>query len=202
MSDSKIFIPELWEPKIEDKFNDYAQKSDLNHFILKNTDINMNDHAIENVKNGGNSDAVNKSYVDTAINSVNTLINSINTLISSVQSKIPYMTFIKETVSGSETSVKIIQRSIENPVFTGLKPENVLLIPRVESTSNNIPLNLDAKVVSINNNIVNFNIRIENRWKQGWELDVVVYVYILIVHQMHVISEIQNDEPQPDRFFE
>ena len=76
MSDSKIFIPELWEPKIEDKFNDYAQKSDLNHFILKNTDINMNDHAIENVKNGGNSDAVNKSYVDSAINAVNTLINS------------------------------------------------------------------------------------------------------------------------------
>ena len=109
------------------------------------------------------------------------------------------MTFIKETVTGSETAVKTIQKSIEDPVFTGLKPENVLLIPRVESTSNNVPLNLDAKVVSINNNMVNFNIRIENRWKQGWDINVVVYVYILVVHQMHVISEIQNDEPQPDR---
>ena len=199
MSDSKIFIPELWEPKLEDRFNDYAQKSDLNHFILKNTDINMNDHAIENVKNGGNSDAVNKSYVDTAINSVNNLINSINALISTVQSKIPYMTFIKETVTGSETAVKTIQKSIEDPVFTGLKPENVLLIPRFEYNTNEGPLNLNAKVVSINNNMMNFNIKLENKWKQGWENNVVVYVYIIIVHQKHIVSEIQNDEPQPDR---
>ena len=65
--------------------DDYAQKSDLNHFILKNTDINMNDHTIENVKNSGSNDAVNKSYVDNAINSVNNLINTINLL--SVQYK-------------------------------------------------------------------------------------------------------------------
>ena len=195
MSDSKIFIPELWEPKIEDKLDNFALKAELNHFILKNTDINMNDHAIENVKNSGNNDAVNKSYVDNAINSVNNLINTVNALINSVQSKIPYMTFIKEIVTGSDTAVKIIQRSIEDPVFNGLKPENVLLIPRVETTSNNIPLNLDAKVVSIHNNIVNFNIRIENRWKQGWEINVVVYVYIFVVHQKTTLSIVQNDEP-------
>ena len=109
------------------------------------------------------------------------------------------MTFIKETVTGSETAVKTIQKSIEDPVFIGLKPENVLLIPRFEYTTNEGPLNLNAKVVSINNNMMNFNIKIENRWKQGWEINVVVYVYIIVVHQMHVISEIQNDEPQPDR---
>jgi len=196
MSDSKIFIPELWEPKIEDKFYDYALKSELNHFILKNTDINMNDHVIENVKNSGSNDAVNKLYVDNAINSVTTLIN---TLISSEQSKIPYMNFIKESVTGSETSVKTIQKSIEDPVFVGLKPENVLLIPRFEYTTNEGPLTLNAKVVSINNNTLTFNIKIDNRHKQGWEVAVVVYVYIFVVYQNHIVSDVQNDQPQPDR---
>src|SRR6266516_5584768 len=130
MSDSKIFIPELWELKIEDKLDNFALKAELNHFILNNTDINMNDHAIENIKNSGSNDAVNKAYVDNQINAVNNLINSVNTLISSVQSKIPYMTFIKETVSGSETAVKTIQKTIEDPLFNGLKPEKVVLIPR------------------------------------------------------------------------
>ena len=199
MSDCKIFIPELWETKAEDKLDNYALKSELNHFILKNTDINMNDHVIENVKNSGGNDAVNKSYVDNQIAAVNNLINSVNALISSVQSKIPYMTFIKETVTGSETAVKSIQKSIEDPVFIGLKPENVLLIPRFEYNTNEGPLNLNAKVVSMNNNTLTFNIKIDNRHKQGWDITVVVYVYIIIVHQKHIVSEIQNDEPRSDR---
>ena len=183
MSDSKVFIPQLWEPKIEDKLGNFAQKSELNHFILKNTDINMNDHIIENVRNSGGNDAVNKAYVDNAINLLNNLINNVKSLITSVQSKIPYMNFIKETVTGSETAVKTIQSSIVDPIFNGLKPENVLLSPRFEYTTNEGPLTLNAKVVSINNNILNISIRIENRWKQGWENTVVVYVYIIIVHQ-------------------
>ena len=65
------------------------------------------------------------------------------------------MTFIKETVTGSETAVKTIQKSIEDPMFNGLKPENVLLIPRFEYTTNEGPLTLNAKVVSINNNMLN-----------------------------------------------
>ena len=195
MSGTRVFIPELWEDKSEIDLNNYAQKSELNNFILKNTNINMNDHTIENVKNNGSNDAVNKSYVDNQISAVNNLINSVNTLISTVQSKIPYMTFIKESVSGSETAVKTIPKSIEDPVFTGLKPENVLLIPRFEYTSNEGPLILNAKVVSITNNTLTFNIRIENRRKEGWEVAVVVYVYIIIVHQKHIVSEIQNDEP-------
>lgn len=192
MSDSKIFIPELWEPKIEDRFSDYAQKSDLNHFILKNSDINMNDHTIKNVKNSGSNDAVNKLYVDNAINSVNNLINNVNSSISSVQRTIPYMTFIKETVTGSETAVKVIQKSYEDPIFIGLDPKNVLLIPRFEYTSNEGPLNLNAKVVSINNNTLNFNIKIDNRHKQGWDVTVVVYVYIIIVHQKRIVSNGQT----------
>ena len=107
MSDSKIFIPELWEPKIEERFNDYALKSELNHFILKNTDINMNDHTIENVKNSGSNDAVNKSYVDN-------LMTALNTLINSISNNIPYMKFIKESVTGSETAALTIDKSIED----------------------------------------------------------------------------------------
>ena len=37
MSAIKIFIPELWEPKSEDKFDNFALKSELNNFLLKNT---------------------------------------------------------------------------------------------------------------------------------------------------------------------
>ena len=192
MSGNKIFIPELWEPKTGENLDNYAQKSELNNFILKNTNINMNNHTIENVKNSGNNDAVNKLYVDTQISSVNSQVNL-------VRGNLPYMTFIKESVSGSETAVKIIPKSIEDPVFIGLKAENVLLIPRVEHSSNEIPLNPNAKVISINNNILNINIRIENKWKQGWEIPVVVYVYIIIVYQKHVVNDIQNDQPQPDR---
>ena len=191
MSATRIFIPELWEDKAEMNLDNYALKTDLNNFILKNTNINMNDRTIENVKVGGTNDAVNKSYVDN-------LINSVNTLIISLQSKIPYMTFIKESVAGSETAVKIIQRSIDDPVFNGLKPENILLIPRVESTSNEVPLNLNARVVSISNNIVNINIKIENKWKQGWDVNVTVYVYILIVHEKTTLDITQNDQPSND----
>ena len=59
-------------------------------------------------------------------------------------------------------------------------------------------MNLNARVVSISNNILNINIKIENRWKQGWKINVGVYVYIIVVHQKHIMSFIQNDEP-PDR---
>jgi len=152
----------------------------------------MNNHIIENVRNNGNNDAVNKSYVDTQISSVSSQVNLIN-------NSIPYMTFIKESVSGSETAVKIITKSIEDSIFNGLKAENKLLIARVEHTSNDIPLNLTARVVSINNNILNINIRIENKWKQAWEIPVDVFVYIIIVHQKHIVSDMQNDQPQPDR---
>ena len=199
MTKSKIFIPQLWQDEANNNLDDYAQKSELNNFILKNTDINMNNHVIENVKNKGSNDAVNKSYVDNQITAVNNLINSVNTFISSVQNKIPYLNFIKETVTGSETAVKTIQKSIVDPAFNGLLPENILLIPRFDYRSNEGPLNLNAKVVSINNNTLTFNIKIDNKYKSGWEVTVVVYVYIIIIHQIHIVSEIQNDEPQPNR---
>ena len=192
MTEPKIFIPQLWQDESNINLDDFAQKSELNNFILKNTDINMSDHVIENVKNKGSNDAVNKSYVDTQI-------TAINNLISSVQNKIPYMNFIKETVTGSETAVKSIQKSIRDPAFNGLLPENILLIPRFDYKTNEGPLNLNAKVVSISNNTLTFNIKIDNKHKSGWEVTVVVYVYIIIIHQKHIVSEIQNDEPQPDR---
>ena len=192
MSGNKIFIPELWERKTGENLDNYAQKSELNNFILKNTNINMNNHIIENVRNNGNNDAVNKSYVDTQISSVSSQVNLIN-------NSIPYMTFIKESVSGSETAVKIIARSVEDTIFNGLKAVNILLIARAEHTSNEIPLNLTARVVSINNNILNINIRIENKWKQAWDINVDVFVYIIIVHQKHITNDMQNDQPQPDR---
>ena len=189
MSDSKIFIPELWEPKIEDKFNDYALKSELNHFILKNTDINMNDHTIENVKNSGSNDAVNKSYVDGAINSV-------NSAVTSVRSNIPYMTFIKESVNGSEISAKTINRSIEDPIFNGLKPENILYFVRGEYTMTlEVILNFSAKIGSINNNVLNIRIRIRNEKNTPWESPAVVYVYLQVIHQKSTTDIVQNDEP-------
>ena len=192
MTEPKIFIPQLWQDESNINLDDYVQKSELNNFILKNTDINMSDHVIENVKNKGSNDAVNKSYVDNQI-------TPINNLISSVQNKIPYMNFIKETVTGSETAVKSIQKSIRDPAFNGLLPENILLIPRFDYKTNEGPLNLNAKVVSISNNTLTFNIKIDNKHKNGWDVTVVVYVYIIIIHQKHIVSEIQNDEPQPDR---
>ena len=64
MSGTDIYIPELWKQKPANNFDIYALKSALNHFIVKNTNINMNDHVIENVKTGGSNDAVNKPYVN------------------------------------------------------------------------------------------------------------------------------------------
>ena len=189
MSDSKIFIPQLWEPKIEDKLDNFALKAELNHFILKNTDINMNDHTIENVKNSGSNDAVNKSYVDNAIISVTTLINS-------VRSNIPYMRFIKESVTGSQTAALTINRSIEDPVFNGLKPENILYFVRGEHTSiMEVVLNFTARIISVNNNTLNIRIRIRNEIKTPWESPAVVYVYILVIQQKHIVNDVQNDEP-------
>ena len=189
MSDSKIFIPELWEPKVEDKLDNYALKAELNHFILKNTDINMNDHIIENVKNSGSNDAVNMSYVDNAIASVTILINT-------VRSNIPYMRFIKESVTGSSRAALTINKSIEDPILNGLKLENILYFVRGEHTTTlEVALNFSATLISISNNTLNIRIRIRNEIKTPWESPAVVYVYILIVHQKHIVSDIQNDEP-------
>ena len=167
MSDSKIFIPELWEPKIEDKLGNFAQKSELNHFILKNTDINMNDHTLQNVKNSGSNDAVNKSYVDNAINYVH--------------NRIPFQYLIKESVTGSTSAVKTIDKSIVDPILNGLKTENIWYsvrgdyIPTLETI-----LNFSAKIYNIQNNTLNVRIRIRNEKMTPWDLPVVVCVYIMV----------------------
>ena len=182
MTESKVYIPELWEPKLADKLDNYAHKSDLNNFILKNANINMSDHLIENVKNGRSTDAVNKSYVDN--------------LIKSVNSNIPYMTFIKETVSGSDKPAKTISRSIENAIFNGLKPENIVYSVKGEYTATlETILKFSAILVSITNNIVNFKIRIRNEMNTSWEQTVVVYLYLTIFHEMVTSDIVQNDQP-------
>jgi hypothetical protein len=185
MSD-KIFIPELWEDKSAINLEKYALKSDLNNFHLKNTNINMNDNTIENIKIGGINDAVNKSFVENRI--------------SSVISQIPYMTVITESVSISQSSrsAKLINKNIENPIFNGLKHENILLFVNGKidySPTDDTLLSYTAKVISITNNTINININIKTEYIIPADVKVEVYLYILIIPSMTTSSVTQNGQP-------
>jgi hypothetical protein len=193
MSDSKIYIPELWEDKPAINLDIYALKTDLNNFILKNTNIDMSDHTIENVKVGGANDGVNKSFVENRI--------------SSVTRQIPYMILITESVSISKSSrsVKIINKNIEDPMFNGLKPDNILLFVRAKidyTPTDDTLLNYSAKVISLINNILNINIRIKTDYMMPAEVNVIVYLYIIIFNQKDTSSIVQNDQPSNGPLYE
>ena len=183
-----IFIPELWEPNAEINLDKYSLKSDLNNFHLKNTNINMNDHIIENVKIGGMNDAVNKSFVE-------------NTIVS----QIPYMTFIKKSVTFKRFKqiTKTITETIENQIFNGLKSENILLFVKGEIEDKTIGslINYSAEVSNISNNILDVIIKIKceyilpsNLNVPLTEVNVSVYLYIIIIHQKGLTFNVQNDQ--------
>jgi len=69
-----VFIPDLWEekekPTVNLDFSNYATKTDLNNFVLKNTLIDMNNNRVINLAApSSNKDAVTKEYIDAQVSS-------------------------------------------------------------------------------------------------------------------------------------
>jgi len=67
----KIFIPQLWENKSVINLDNYAVKSDLNNFHLKNTNLNMNNYKITNINDASDdNDVVNKKQLDEKVDTI------------------------------------------------------------------------------------------------------------------------------------